>query len=140
MIGCDTVIVFENEVLGKPNSFCGADEIPEETAKKEAEKRARSTLRRLGGKKHTVLSGLAIIDTVTRREVTDSQETAVTFRRLTDDEIEAYVATEEPLDKAGAYGIQGMGGQLVEKVDGSISNVIGLPKELLIGLLKEFGL
>ena len=140
VIGCDTVIVFENEVLGKPNSSRGDHKMPMETDRKEAKQRARRTLQKLSGEQHTVISGLAIIDTITNKEVTACQETTVTFRKLTDQEIEAYVATGEPFDKAGAYGIQGIGGQLVEGVDGSISNVMGLPQELLVRLLKEFEL
>lgn len=123
-IGCDTVIVLNGEILGKPNT-------PE---------RAKSMLKKLSGKYHSVFSGLALIDAKTNGEMVGYEETKIKFRELSEEEIDDYIASEEPLDKAGAYGIQGRGELFVEKIEGSVSNVIGLPKRLLIKFLSECGI
>lgn len=115
VIGCDTVIVSGNTILGKPLSAENAKEI----------------LRSLSGKTHCVVSGLSLIDTGNNREWSGHAVTEVLFRKISDDEIDAYVATSEPLDKAGAYAIQEQGRKFVEAVKGSETNIIGLPVELL---------
>ncbi len=124
VIGADTVVVVGVEVLGKPAS-------PEEAA---------AMLRTLSGRAHRVLTALAVVETSTGREETAIEETRVWFRPLTEEEIAAYVATGEPLDKAGAYGIQERGGLLVERVEGDYLNVVGLPLVRLKELLERFGI
>ena len=111
VLGADTEVVLDGEVLGKPAT-------PDEAA---------AMLRRLSGRTHAVVTAYALVDCRTGDEVVRAVETAVTFRPLADDEIGAYVATGEPLDKAGAYGIQGRGAVLVERIDGDYFAVVGLP-------------
>lgn len=117
VVAADTIVVLEGEVLGKP-----ADEAD-----------AMSMLRRLSGKSHSVFTGVAVWDPASGRALTDVEETEVEFRILSEREIASYVATGDPLDKAGAYGIQT--GYLVKQVRGSLSNVAGLPMEKLQGML-----
>ena len=121
VIAADTVVALEGAVLGKPAG--GAD--------------AARMLAALAGRTHFVYTGLTVLRGKTARTV--SEETAVTFRPLTEGEIAAYVATGEPLDKAGAYGIQGYGALLVEGIRGDYYNVMGLPVCRLGLLLKELG-
>ena len=119
VIGADTVVVIDNVILGKPRDPKAACEM----------------LRQLSGRSHEVLTGIAI--KYKNKEVVDVVHTRVYFRSLSDAEIEAYVATGEPLDKAGAYGIQGRGAILVEKIDGCYNNVVGLPVSRVNELLNE---
>ena len=123
VLGADTIVVIDGQALGKP---AGPDE-------------ARAMLRRLRGREHEVITGVAVVDARTGR----SEATAVVSRvRMTEygeAEIEAYVATDEPLDKAGAYAIQGRGGALVAGLEGSFSNVVGLPLEETARMLVAFG-
>jgi len=122
VLGADTIVVIENELIGKP-----ADEDD-----------ARRMLRMLSGKWHEVLTGVALI---TPREArTDAATTRVKFAPLSDDEIEWYVESGEPSDKAGAYAIQGLASRFVERIEGSYSNVVGLPVETVWRLLKEMGI
>ena len=121
VIAADTVVALEGAVLGKPAG--GAD--------------AARMLSALAGRTHFVYTGLTVLRGETARTV--SEETAVTFRPLTEGEIAAYVATGEPLDKAGAYGIQGYGALLVEGIRGDYYNVMGLPVCRLGLLLGELG-
>ncbi len=123
IIGADTIGVLEGEIIGKPHT-------PAE---------AKKMLRLLNGKSHFVITGFTIIDTKTGKTVSKSVETKVYFRKLTEAEIDAYVKTGEPLDKAGGYAIQGLGALVVEKIEGDYYNVIGLPLSLLMESLKEFG-
>ncbi len=124
VIGADTIVVFQGEILGKPLE-------PEE---------AVAMLRLLSGSEHIVISGVAVIDAASGRETVAHETTEVTFRSLTDKEIFSYVNTGEPMDKAGAYGIQGIGGILVRGICGCYNNVVGLPLTLLTQLLEEMGL
>lgn len=124
VLGADTVVVCEGEVLGKPSSA----------------REAAAMLASLSGRTHRVLSGLALRDASAGRELVDFETTVVHFRRLTQSEIDWYVGTGEPLDKAGAYGIQGKGAVLVTKIEGCFYNVVGLPIGLLYSMLGEFGL
>lgn len=124
VIGADTIVLLEGEVLGKPGD--------------EAE--AREMLSRLSGKTHRVLTGVALIRLPERVELVDHVETAVTIRRLSPQQIAAYVASGEPMDKAGAYAVQGLGSVLVERLEGDYFNVVGLPLPRLARLLEEFGL
>jgi septum formation protein len=117
IIGADTVVFHGGEILSKPS---GAGE-------------AALMLRKLSGKPHRVYTGVSVLNPDTGEYLTRHEETTVWFRELDDETIEAYVGTGEPLDKAGAYGIQGKGGALVERIEGSYSNVVGLP----MGLVRE---
>ena len=121
VIAADTVVALDGAVLGKP-----ADESD-----------AARMLSALSGRTHQVFTGLTVACGADVRTV--SEETAVTFRPLTAEEIAAYVRTGEPMDKAGAYGIQGYGALLVEGIRGDYYNVMGLPVCRLGGLLRELG-
>lgn len=120
ILAADT-LVYGTEVLGKPHS---ADE-------------AKEMLRALSGSWHSVFTGIALLDTHTGKAISRADETRVHFVPLSDEEIEAYVSTGEPLDKAGAYGIQGRGGMFIDRIEGSYSNVVGLPMALLRSMLLE---
>lgn len=123
VIGADTVVVHNNQILGKP---VNADD-------------AAAVLLALSGSSHLVITGFSVIDVETKKVVKESETTEVTFRNLTKTEIEAYVRSGEPMDKAGSYGIQGLGAVLVEKINGCYFNVVGLPLTKLVLVLKEFG-
>jgi septum formation protein len=122
-IGADTVVVAGDEILGKPES---ADD-------------ARRMLRLLSGTVHEVHTGLAVIRRPGAMEAVVEEVTRVTFAPLADEEIDAYIATNEPFDKAGAYGIQGIGGRYVARIEGCYFNVMGLPLARLWSLLAQFG-
>ena len=123
VIAADTVVVMDGEVLGKPAS---------------AEDAGRM-LRRLSGRTHQVLTGLAVLKILGGAARVEIETTQVTFAPLTEAEIEAYVASGEPLDKAGAYAIQGRGGRFVARVEGCYFNVVGLPLARLYRMLSEMG-
>lgn len=124
IIGSDLVVVFEEKVLGKPGS----------------KERAKEMLMLLSGKTNTIVCGYAVLDTETGEAVSDSMEAHVTFRPMLEYEIDAYVGTGEPLDKAGGYAIQGMGGMFIEKIDGDYHGALGLPLYSLMQTLKKFGI
>lgn len=111
IIGADTVVVFENEILTKPKD---CDD-------------AFLMLKRLSGKTHSVMTGVSVMRMSDVKCETFYEETSVKFKDLTDEEIVAYIKTGEPLDKAGSYGIQGIGSMFIEKIDGDYFNVVGLP-------------
>ncbi len=119
VIGADTVVAIDGEILGKP-----ADKAD-----------AARMLRRLSGKTHSVFTGVTVIKN--GAEHSFCSETKVTFYPLSDAEINRYIATGEPMDKAGAYGIQGYGSLLVERIDGDYFNVVGLPVSRLNRLLLD---
>ena len=121
VLGADTVVELDGAVLGKP---------------RDAED-AKRMLRALSGRTHRVYTGVTVIRGGT--ELRRTEGTAVTFRALTEGEIARYVATGEPLDKAGAYGAQGRASLFVERLDGDFFNVMGLPLCLLGTMLKEVG-
>ena len=121
IIAADTVVATEQEILGKPRAAQHATEM----------------LRSLSGHTHRVFTGVTVI--AGARVQTAVEETAVTFRKLTEREIAAYVATGDPMDKAGAYGIQGIASLFVEKLDGDYFNVMGLPLCRLSQMLSEVG-
>jgi septum formation protein len=123
IIAADTIGFIGGRIIGKPHS----------------EKEAREILSLLSGKAHTVITGFTVLDTLTGKTVTPSVETTVYFKCLTDSEIDDYIATGEPLDKAGAYAIQGIGAALVARIEGDYYNVVGLPLCALTEVLKEFG-
>lgn len=120
----DTVVVRDGEILGKPRDAG----------------HAREMLTALSGREHRVVSGLALAEPGTDRIHARSDAARVVFRELTEREITEYVATGEPLDKAGGYGIQGMGGALVTRVEGDYFTVVGLPVSGLVALLEAAGL
>ena len=119
VIAADTVVVVDNDILGKPKD----------------EEEARAMLRRLAGREHIVITGIGIVDTVSGRTLSGTEHTIVYFHPLSTEEIDAYVASGECGDKAGAYGIQGKGSLLVRKIDGDYFNVMGLPLSKLYLLL-----
>ncbi len=96
-------------------------------------------LRSLAGNWHHVYTGITVINTRSGRILRNVDKTRVHLVPMTEQEIDAYVATGEPLDKAGAYGIQGMGGMFVDRIDGSYSNVVGLPMSMLRIMLAQVG-
>ncbi len=124
VIAADTIVVVDDEILGKPADASDAERM----------------LKMLSGKAHRVITGLAVMDVATGKTVTRTSITRVWFRRLAQQEIVSYIATGEPLDKAGAYGIQERGALLVDKIDGCYFNVVGLPLSLLGKLLLDFGI
>jgi septum formation protein len=121
-IGSDTIVVVDRDVLCKPTD----------------EPDAARMLRRLSGRSHVVITAVAVM--WDGRMLSSVEEVGVTFRSLTDREIAGYIATGEPMDKAGAYGIQGYGATIVERVDGDYFAVMGLPLNRLTRLLEELGL
>ena len=122
VIGSDTIVVVDGEVLGKPKD----------------EGDAAHMLRRLSGRSHLVVTAVAV---AWRGEIRSAVEDVnVTFHSLSDDDIAAYIATREPMDKAGAYGIQGYGATIVERVDGDYFAVMGLPLQLLVRVVRELGI
>jgi len=122
-IGSDTIVLCDQQILGKPRD----------------EAHAVTMLKQLSGREHRVLSGYAIIDRETKEQRTEAVSTKVWFRQLTDDEIARYIATGEPADKAGSYAIQGLGICFVARIEGSYTNVVGLPLCKLTGAMKELG-
>lgn len=124
VLGADTIVVDQGSLLGKPRS--------------EAE--AREMLSSLSGKWHQVMTAVALVDASDRTNTWTSVEiTNVKFRDLTEDDIAAYIATGESMDKAGAYGIQGYGALLVERIEGCYNNVVGLPLQLVAIGLRHWG-
>jgi nucleoside triphosphate pyrophosphatase len=123
VIAADTIVLSGRTIFGKPGG----------------EEQAREMLKTLSGKAHSVITGFAIIDTAGKKELSRSVETTVYVKRLGADEIEAYIKSGEPFGKAGAYGIQGLGAVIVEKIDGDFFNVMGLPLHTLAESLKKFG-
>ena len=121
VIGSDTIVVVDGDVLGKPRS----------------EVEAAAMLARLSGRSHTVMTAVAVSWRGAQRS--DVVEVGVTFHAISAEDIEAYVATREPMDKAGAYGIQGYGATIVQRVDGDYFAVMGLPLQRLVRLMAEMG-
>ncbi len=122
VVGADTIVWLDDTIIGKPRDAQDADRI----------------LHALSGRTHTVYTGLAVLAPGSRQILHDT--TRVTFRKLEDWEIRAYIHTGEPLDKAGAYGIQGLGAILVERVEGCYFTVIGLPIPRLYQALLKLGI
>lgn len=124
IIGADTVVVIDGEIIGKPDNL----------------DMARQILTRLSGRWHEVLTGVCLIRRETNQQLSDCQTTRVKFARLQPDELEWYLATEEPLNKAGAYAIQGFGSLLIERIEGDYLNVVGLPLQLVYRLALRLGI
>jgi septum formation protein len=123
VIGADTIVLINGEVLGKPRT---KDE-------------ARSMLRKLSGRTHRVLSGFTVLRKNGGAVFTDVVESRVVFKTLSADEIEWYVETDEPYDKAGGYAAQGMGVSLIREIRGSYTNVVGLPLCEVVDALRQMG-
>jgi septum formation protein len=122
IVGSDTIVVVDGDVLGKPRDRAHAAEM----------------LRRLSGRSHTVMTGVAV--RWQGRLVSELVEVGVTFRALSEDDIARYIDTDEPMDKAGAYGIQGYGATIVDRVDGDYFAVMGLSLARLVHLFRALGL
>ena len=123
VIGADTIVLIDSRILGKPGS---KDE-------------AREMLKRLSGKAHRVLTGYCICCREKKQFFSETVKTEVRFKKLRPEEIDWYIETGEPLDKAGAYAIQGLGSFLVRSIAGSYTNVVGLPVCEVIDFLIEQG-
>ncbi len=123
VIGADTVVCCQDRVLGKPGS-------PEEAAR---------ALRWLAGREHTVCTGVAVLGPAPDRVATACETSRVTLCAMSEAAVTSYVATGEPLDKAGSYAIQGLGARFVERVEGCYYNVVGLPLARLCSLLRSAG-
>ncbi len=121
ILGADTIVVLDGEILEKPADV----------------EHAVAMLLRLQGRSHTVITSICLIANGLALEAAD--ETTVTFRPATEEYLRAYVATGEPMDKAGSYGIQGWGAALVERIEGDFFSVMGLPVRLVLELLEEAG-
>lgn len=126
VLGADTIVEINGKILGKPKD----------------KEEAKAMLRLLNGRNHNVITAIALIPTGKNyKPVIAHESTKVIFRQLTESEIENYVASGEPMDKAGAYAIQGLGVMIVEGISGCYTNVVGLPVPLLTKILaKEFNL
>lgn len=123
VLGADTVVVLDPCILGKPADAA----------------EARAMLRRLSGRQHTVMTGVAVVHRGRGMTQCDVVSTRVRFHTLQDADIEAYIATGEPFDKAGAYAVQGIGGQFVAALEGCYNNVVGLPLQRTMALLQTAG-
>lgn len=122
IIAADTIVVYENEVLGKP----------------EKKSEARRTLKMLNGDKHQVITALTVMNSESEEIYSVENITDVKMMELSEEEITKYVETGEPLDKAGSYAIQGLGGLFIEEIKGSYYSVMGLPIHQLAKLLDKF--
>lgn len=124
IVAGDTFVAYQDTPIGKPHTA----------------ERAIEMLKLLSGTEHSVLTGFTVLDTRSGKLVSEAIEAKIHFKTITDAEIEAYVATGEPLDKAGAYAIQGEGRKFVERIDGDFVTIVGLPVKRIIEVLKEFGI
>lgn len=120
VIGADTVVCLDGQIMGKPNSAA----------------EAKAMLRKLSGRTHEVCTGVALIQKSKGIDQTFVETTNVTMKALSDEEIDYYVGTKEPMDKAGSYGIQGKGALYISHIDGDYYNVMGLPVHRLYEALK----
>lgn len=121
IIGADTIVTLDNKILGKPKD----------------EEEAFNMIKLLQGRNHKVYSGVVVINTEKDIILKESVATEVVFSEMNDDEIKKYIETKEPLDKAGAYGIQGIGGTFVKEIRGCYYNVVGLPLNKLKTMLEK---
>ena len=119
ILGADTIVVLDGEIMGKPQN----------------KEEAFFILKKLSDRMHRVYTGITLVNKYNGKMVSDYDLTEVKFNQLDDEKIRSYIDTGEPMDKAGAYGIQGMGGFLVESIRGNLDNVIGLPTEKLKEML-----
>lgn len=122
IIGADTIVVLDGRIMGKPRDIA----------------EACGMLQGLSGKTHIVYTGFAIVDKATGKMISDYEKTRVTFRCLETEEIETYVQTQNPMDKAGAYGIQDQSAVFAQKIDGCFYNVVGFPLTKFYIALRDF--
>jgi len=123
VLAADTIVVVDGEIMGKPAT----------------ENEAKAMLSRLSGRSHLVITAVCLVHAQCGVEESQAVQTKVFMRKLSGTDVEGYVATGEPMDKAGAYGIQGIGGCLVQRIEGSYSNVVGLPLCETVELLRCHG-
>lgn len=123
-LGVDTVVILDDEVLGKPRD----------------EKEAREWLKKLSGRWHKVISGYCLLNPSGKKVSSNAVVTEVHFRELGEDEIKAYIRTNEPFDKAGGYAAQGVGAAFIDEIRGSYTNVVGLPLTEVLGDLQRLGI
>jgi septum formation protein len=125
VLGADTIVVVDDMILGKPRDASDAARM----------------LRLLSGRTHAVITGVCLVSPVEsgREPTTGSETTLVTMRTICDDEIRDYVGTDEPIDKAGAYAIQGIASRWIPRIEGDYSNVVGLPVAMVYAILREQG-
>lgn len=122
-IGADTIVVIDGEIMGKPVDFADAERM----------------LRKLSDSSHEVITAYTVFDSETGREISEAVKTLVYFRPLLDEEIHAYIASGCPFDKAGAYAIQGAAAQMIRRIEGSYTNVVGLPLCEIVEALRKMG-
>ena len=123
IIAADTIVAYQNRILGKPAT----------------RQEASQMLTMLSGKEHYVFTGVCVLDSSSDKFLSSVAKTSVEMREISQQEIEAYASTDEPYDKAGGYGIQQLAGLFVKSINGSYSNVVGLPLGILGIMLKRFG-
>ena len=121
IVAADTFVVLKGEVLGKPHT----------------KEKAKEMLKKLSGQIHSIITGFTIIDTETGKTISEAQESKLYFREILPEEIDEYVDSGEPLDKAGAYAVQGGGGKFVEKIEGDYTNIIGIPMKAFLEKFKK---
>ncbi len=124
IIGADTFVVCQGEIMGKAHN----------------NEEAMVMLNKLNGKPHFVITGFTVIDTKTHKTVSNSEQSTVYFKKLQKKEIDDYIKSGEPLEKAGAYAIQGLGAKIVKSYEGDYDNIVGLPINSLSKTLTEFGI
>lgn len=124
VIGADTFVVFDNKLLGKPKSKI----------------EAKKMLKKLSGKRVDILTGLTIIDVASGKKISTTDVTKAFIRKMTDAEIDNYIASGEPMDKAGAFAIQGLGAVIIRRIEGDFMGAMGLPLFILAKELKKFGI
>lgn len=124
VIGADTIVAINNRILGKPKDL----------------NKATDMLKLLSGSTNTVITGIAIVDGKSGKNITRTEETKVYFKKLTDKDIAKYISTGEPMGKAGAYAVQGLGASLIDRIEGDFHNAMGLPLAVLLEELKKFGI
>lgn len=124
ILGADTAVFLDDTVYGKPRDL----------------EDAKAILRQLSGRKHLVVTGFMVLDPLTGQQYSEAVETSVEFFKLQEEEIERYISTGESFGKAGAYAIQGGAKRFVRQVEGSVSNVVGLPLEAVAGALEHMGI
>jgi septum formation protein len=122
VLGADTIVIINNEIAGKPADLDDA----------------RRMLNSLSGRRHEVLTAVTLIRG--ERVLSEVESTLVSFYRMSEEEIEWYISTGEPMDKAGAYGIQGYASRFVDRIEGNYSNVVGLPVNLIYQMAKRLGI
>lgn len=123
VIAADTFVVFENKFLGKPEDRSDAARM----------------LKMLSGNENDIVTGYAVVDTMNKKVINGYSKATVKIRELADEEIEAYIDSGEPMDKAGAFAVQGLGSVLIERMDGDFYSILGLPLFKLYFALKEMG-